>query len=147
MPSCGCRGWLTWLCAPLLCACGRQLWNHHQFCIVVGANSCGFDKFRTIARCVRYHRNNEADEVVCASFLFVRDLEEKWRQDLPDLREVGVGRLAVYWLELFKRTGEFCYDFFGRHSVRSACACLRERFEPLQRQALSLLALIIHSKK
>ena len=34
---------------------------------VVGANYCGFDEFRTISCCIRCHRLNEANEVVCAS--------------------------------------------------------------------------------
>ena len=57
---------------------------------VVGANSCGFGKIRAIARCVRCHRSNEADEIVCVSRFVVRDLEEERRHDLPDSREVGV---------------------------------------------------------
>ena len=66
---------------------------------VVSANSCGFDEFRAVMRCVRCHRPNEANEVVCVSHFFVQDLEEDQHHDLPDSREVGVGRLAVYWIE------------------------------------------------
>ena len=60
------------------------------YCRVVGANSCGFGKLRTIARRVRCNQPNEADEVVCASRFVIRDLEEERRHDLPDSREVGV---------------------------------------------------------
>ena len=41
---------------------------------VVSANSCGFDEFRAVARCVLCHRPNEANEIVCASSFVVRDL-------------------------------------------------------------------------
>ena len=41
---------------------------------VVSTNSCGFGKFRVVARCVRCHRPNEADEVVCASRFIVKYL-------------------------------------------------------------------------
>ena len=68
---------------------------------VVSANSCGFDKFRAVMRCVRCHRPNEANEVVCVSHFFVQDLEEDQHHDLPDSREVGVGRLAIYWIKFF----------------------------------------------
>ena len=82
---------------------------------------------------------------MCASCFVVHNLEEERRHDLLDSREVGVGQLDVYWLELFERIGEFCHDFFGRHAVRSAW--LREPFGPLQRQVMSLLVLISHRKK
>ena len=57
---------------------------------VVGAHSCGFGEICAIARCVRYHRPNEVDDVVCASRFVVRDLEEERRHDLPYSSEVGV---------------------------------------------------------
>ena len=72
---------------------------------VICANSCGFGEFRSIVRCVRCHRPNEANEVVCASCLLVRDLEEERRHDLPDSREVDVGNMAVFPLELFECIG------------------------------------------
>ena len=86
---------------------------------VVGANSCGFDEFRNIACCVHCHLPNQADEVVCPSRFVVRDLEEERRHDLLDSREVGVGRLAVYQIELFNQISKFCRGIFGRHVVRS----------------------------
>ena len=98
-------------------------------CRVISANYCGFDKFRSVARCVRCHRPNESDEVVCASCFIVRDLEEDRCHDLPDLCEVGIGRLAIYRLELFKRISKFCHNFFGCHGVRRAW--LREKFDSL----------------
>ena len=63
---------------------------------VVGANSCWFNEFRSIACCVRCHRPHEANGVVCASRFVVRDLEEDRRHDLPDSREEGVRWMAVY---------------------------------------------------
>ena len=59
-------------------------------CRVLGANLCGFGKLRTIARCVRCHWPNKANEVVCASRFVVWDLEEERRHNLPDSHEVGV---------------------------------------------------------
>ena len=114
-------------------------------CRIVGANSFGFWEFRTIVRCVRCHRPNEANEVVCASLFVVRDLEEERHHDLLDSCELGFGRLAVYQLQLFERIGEFRHNIFRRHGVQSAW--LRERFGPLQRQVPYSLTLIIHRKK
>ena len=99
---------------------------------VVGDNSCGFNKFCALACCVRFHWPNETYEVVCSSCFVIRDLEEERRHDLPNLCEVGVGRVAVHQLKLFKRIGEFCHDIFGRHGVWSAW--IRERFVHLQLQ-------------
>ena len=82
-------------------------------CRVVGANLCGFDEFLTIARCVHCHKLNEANEVVYASCFVVRDLKEEGRHNIPDLREVSVGRMAVYRLELFGCIGEYCHSLFG----------------------------------
>ena len=112
---------------------------------VVSANSCGFNELCALAHCVRCHRPNEDDEVVCASRFIVRSLEEERRHDLLDSRELGVRWLAVYWIELFERIGEFCHDLFGRHGFRRAW--LRDQFGYLQRQVPSTLALIIHRKK
>ena len=114
-------------------------------CRVVSAHSCGLNKLRTVARCVRCHRTNEADKVVCAYFFVTQDLERERHHDLPDSREVGVRRLAVYWLELFERIGEFCHDLFRGHGVWSAW--LRERFVPIQSPVPSSLALISHRIK
>ena len=69
-------------------------------CIVI-AHSCGFEEFRAVARCVRCHRSNEADEVVCASRFVVRDFKEERHHNLPDSCEVGVGWLTIYRLECF----------------------------------------------
>ena len=44
-------------------------------CCIVSVHSCGFDEFRFVAHCVRCHRPNEADDVVCASRFVVWDLE------------------------------------------------------------------------
>ena len=63
---------------------------------VVSANSCGFNKFRSVAHCVRCHQPNEAGEVVFTSRFFLQDLEEERRHYLPDSREGGVRRLDVY---------------------------------------------------
>ena len=60
------------------------------YCRVVVSHACWFGKLRAVASCVRCHRPNEADEVVCAPRFVVRDLEEERRHNLPDLREVGV---------------------------------------------------------
>ena len=57
---------------------------------VVGANACGFRELRAIARCVRCHRPNEADEVAGSSRFVIQDLEEERRHDLPYSSEVGV---------------------------------------------------------
>ena len=73
-----------------------------------------------VACCVRCHRPNDADEIVCPSRFFVQDLEEERRHNLPDLREVGVGRLDVYRIELFEQISEFCHYLFGCHGVWSA---------------------------
>ena len=51
---------------------------------VVGSNVCWFGKLCDIARCVGFHQRNEADEVVWSPCLFVRDLEEERRHNLPD---------------------------------------------------------------
>ena len=80
---------------------------------VVSANSCGFDEFLAVAHCIRYHRPNEVNKFVFAYHLVVQDLEEEQFQDLPDLREVGVGWMAVYWIELFERISEFPHNFSG----------------------------------
>ena len=114
-------------------------------CRVVGVNSCGFGKLRAIARCVRCQCPNEAYEVVCASHFVVRDLEKERYHNLPYLREVGVWRLYVYWLELFERIGEFCHNLFGRHGVWSVW--LQERFGPIQCQVTYSSACLIHRKK
>ena len=119
--------------------------SHIVDCRVIGANSFGFDKFRAVACCVHCHRPNEADGVVCPSRFIVRYLEEERRHNLQYSREVSVRRLAVYWLELFNRIGEFRHNLFGRHGVRSAW--LQERFGPIHCQVLYPFALIIHRKK
>ena len=41
---------------------------------VVGVNACGFGELCAIARCVRRHRPNEADEVVCVPCFVLWDL-------------------------------------------------------------------------
>ena len=95
----------------------------------VSSHSCGFDKFSAVACCVRSHQPNEADEVVCPSRFFIRDLEEERRHDLPDSREVRVGRLSIDQLELFEHIGEFRHNFFGCHCIRREW--VRRRFSLL----------------
>ena len=57
---------------------------------VVGYNACCFGKLCSIARCVSFHRPNEADGVVGSLRFLVGGLDEEQRQNLPDLRKVGV---------------------------------------------------------
>ena len=89
-------------------------------CHVVSSHLCGFEECRAVSHCVHCHRLNEANEVVCSSRFFIQDLEEERHHDLPDLREVGVGWLSIYRLELFERIGEFFHELLGRHCVRRA---------------------------
>ena len=77
-----------------------------------------------------------------SSRFIIRDLEEERRHNLPDSREVCVGRFSVYRLEFFERIVGFRHDFFGHHCFQRAW--LREQFGPLQGQFPSLWALIIH---
>ena len=83
------------------------------YCRVVSSHLCGFNECRAVARCVRCHRPNEADEVVGSSRFVIQDLEEERRHDLPYSSEFCFGWLSAYRLEFFKRIGEFCHDFSG----------------------------------
>ena len=58
-------------------------------CCVVGSNACWFGELRVIAHFVSFHQPNEANQVVDYLCFIVGDLEEEWRQDLPDLSEIG----------------------------------------------------------
>ena len=73
------------------------------YCYVVSPPSCGFYELHSVARCVLCHLPDEANEFVCASQFIVQYLEEERRHDLLYLREVGVVRVYIYWLELFER--------------------------------------------
>ena len=85
--------------------------------VIVRTHPCGFKECRSVAGGVCCLRPDEANQVVHGSRFVVQDLKEERLHDLPDLREVGVGRLPVDQLEFLERIGEFCHNFLGRHFV------------------------------
>ena len=87
------------------------------YCCIVCSHPRRFKEFCAVVRGVCYLQPNEAEEVVHSPRFIVRDLKEERCHDLPDLREVGVGRLPVDQLEFLERIGEFCHNFLGRHFV------------------------------
>ena len=114
---------------------GRGIVVH---CLSVNSNYCGFNECRTVARCVRCHWPNKANEVVCSSRFVIRHLEEERRHDLPNSREVCFGKLSVNRIKLFERISEFCHNFFGCYCVRKALES--NQFGSLQGQVPPLWA-------
>ena len=74
-----------------------RFWAHaaNGRCIVIDCHAvvsdpCWFSELCAIARCVRCHRTNEADQVLGAIRLVVGHLEEERCQDLLNSSEVSI---------------------------------------------------------